>query len=100
MQSCVHSSAKRVYFEVPYLGNVSVCVPCRRILALRTIERPRALAPLDFGRIGYGCAKCGGDFTSTFPGNCRCPGRREECAANLAATEQLVAYLELVNRHA
>ncbi len=96
MQSCLHATARKFPFEVPYLGKVEVCLPCRRELALRTIERPRGLAPLDCGGLGYQCRKCVGQFTSTDAMTCTCPGRKEDCEHAAAALKELLQYNELL----
>lgn len=79
---CIHPERILFEFTVPYLGEVKVCLECRRELALRTVERPRLMLPIDCGRIGYNCQKCGGEYTSTDAMTCTCAGRREECRQN------------------
>jgi hypothetical protein len=65
---------------------------------MRTIEKPYSLVPIDCGRIGYGCKKCGGTFTSDDAMTCICPERKEECGATKIALQTFFAYQELTNR--
>ena len=97
-KSCIHaaSGVELFLFGVPYMGAVYVCRPCRRELALRTVERPRVMAPADCGRIGYNCSRCGGSYTSTDPMTCKCIGRKEDCRRAAWALDEMMKYLELV----
>jgi len=94
--TCLHTDAKvRHLFTVPYLGKVLVCQPCRKALALRTVEMPLGLVPIDCGRAGYKCRTCGGEYTSTDPMTCTCDGRKEDCANARQNLIRLSEYREL-----
>lgn len=53
---------------------------------------PRPAA--DFGTIGRPCPVCKGEYTSTWVGTCTCPGREEECDANIEALQRWRADME------
>lgn len=101
MNVCIHAEQvkpyDRFFFDVPYLGKVLVCRECRRELALRTVERPHGLLPIDCGRIGYRCSRCGGEYTSTDPLTCRCEGRKEDCEHTAQLLREWMTYRELVS---
>jgi hypothetical protein len=78
---CVHeATSEKLYdYSDPMVGAMRLCWDCRREIAIRTIERP-VCVPIDFGRFGYDCAKCGGTYTNIDPGTCQCPTRKRDCA--------------------
>lgn len=97
-QACEHIAheGEKFRFEVPYLGTVIVCGECRRELGLRLMERPVGVV-VDCGRIGYGCSKCGGEYTTTDAMTCTCPARRKVCKENARALDQWTAWASVVH---
>lgn len=98
MNTCIHaaSGVELFRFDAPYMGEVLVCRPCRRELALRTVERPRGLVPVDLGRIGYQCSMCGGSYTGTDAMSCKCKGRIEDCQRAAQQLAEWLKYRDLV----
>jgi len=96
-QRCPHVAERQYAFNVPYLGVVLVCRPCRAELAKRTIKRPLGLMPIDMGRIGYQCKACGGTYTSDDAMTCTCPNRKAECDHMKRIFAQWRVYNDLVS---
>lgn len=74
-------------YEDAMVGGLRLCWYCRRELAMRTVEKPLCV-PVDCGRLGYKCKKCGGSFTNIDAGTCKCPARAKACAETAAVVEQ------------
>ena len=96
-ETCIHPERELSTFVAPYLGTVQVCRECRRELALRTVERPVGLVPIDCGRLGYKCRDCDGDYTSTDVMSCVCAWRKVWCQLNARHLKAWLEYLEQIN---
>lgn len=81
--TCAHPTEPLYDFDVPGMGAMKLCWDCRREIVLRChlYEPPIGMICVDLGTIGYRCSKCKGEYTSTWAGNCTCPGRKEQCEA-------------------
>jgi len=98
LNTCIHPDRLLFDFTVPYMGEVKVCLECRRELALRTVEKPLGLIPADCGRLGYLGSRCGGEYTSTDAMTCSCKGRIEECQRSAKLFLEWLKYRELTAR--